>query len=34
MAKVYSADELAQRTFWITFAGVMTFIVCVFLFVL
>ena len=34
MAKAYSADELAQRTFWITMAGVLSFIACVFLFVL
>jgi hypothetical protein len=34
MAKAYSADELAQRTFWITLAGVLTFVAAVFLFVL
>jgi hypothetical protein len=34
MAKAYSADELAQRTFWIAIAGVLTFIATVFLFVL
>lgn len=34
MAKAYSADQLAQRTFWITFAGVGTFIATVFLFIL
>jgi hypothetical protein len=34
MAKTYSADELAQRTFWISIIGVLTFIATVFLFVL
>jgi hypothetical protein len=34
MAKAYSADELATRTFWIAIAGVLTFIVSVFFFVL
>ena len=34
MAKAYSADELAMRTFLITMAGVGTFIAVVFIFVL
>ena len=34
MAKAYSGDELAQRTFWITMAGVGAFIAVVFLFIL
>jgi hypothetical protein len=34
MAKAYSADELAQRTFWIAIAAVLSFIATVFLFVL
>jgi len=34
MAKAYSADELAHRTFMITMAGVLSFIVAVFLFIL
>jgi hypothetical protein len=34
MGKAYSADELAQRTFWISMAGVLTFVATVFFFVL
>ena len=34
MAKAYSGDELATRTFYISIAGVLTFIATVFLFVL
>jgi hypothetical protein len=34
MAKAYPPDELAQRTFWITMAGVFAFIAAVFLFIL
>jgi hypothetical protein len=34
MAKAYSSDELAYRTFLITMAGVGTFIAVVFLFIL
>lgn len=34
MAKAYSSDELALRTFAITMAGVLSFIVVVFLFVI
>ena len=34
MGKAYSAEELAQRTFWITLVGVSTFIAVVFLFIL
>ncbi len=34
MAKEYSADELAMRTFAITMAGVGLFILVVFLFIL
>jgi len=34
MAKAYSSEELATRTFVITMAGVLTFIVVVFLFIL
>ena len=34
MAKAYSSDELAMRTFLITMAGVGTFIAVVFFFVL
>jgi len=34
MAKTYSSDELAMRTFLISMAGVGTFIAVVFLFIL
>jgi hypothetical protein len=34
MAKIYSSDELALRTFLISMAGVGTFIAVVFLFIL
>jgi hypothetical protein len=34
MAKAYSSDELAYRTFLITMAGVGSFIAVVFLFIL
>jgi hypothetical protein len=34
MAKAYSSDELAMRTFLITMAGVGAFIAVVFIFVL
>lgn len=34
MAKAYSADELAFRTFLITMAGVLGFIAVVFVFIL
>ncbi len=34
MAKAYSAEELAQRTFWITMLAVGAFIAVVFLFIL
>jgi hypothetical protein len=34
MAKAYSSDELATRTFLITLAGIGVFIAAVFLFVL
>ena len=34
MAKEYSPEALASRTFWITIAGVSSFIAAVFLFVL
>jgi hypothetical protein len=34
MAKEYSSDDLAMRTFWITMAGVGAFIAVVFLFIL
>jgi hypothetical protein len=34
MAKAYSSEELATRTFAITMAGVLTFIAVVFLFIL
>jgi hypothetical protein len=34
MAKAYSAEELAQRTFWITTVAVGAFIAVVFLFIL
>ena len=34
MAKAYSSDELAMRTFLITIAGVGAFIAVVFIFVL
>jgi hypothetical protein len=34
MAKAYSSDELAWRTFLITMAGVGTFIVAAFIFVI
>jgi hypothetical protein len=34
MGKAYSAEELAQRTFWITMVGVGAFIIVVFLFIL
>ncbi len=34
MAKAYSAEELAQRAFWITTVGVGAFIAVVFLYIL
>ena len=34
MAKAYSAEELAQRAFWITMVAVGAFIAVVFLFIL
>jgi hypothetical protein len=34
MAKTYTSDELAMRTFVITMAGVLAFILSVFLFIL
>jgi hypothetical protein len=34
MAKAYSSDDLAYRTFFITMAGVGAFIAVVFLFIL
>jgi hypothetical protein len=34
MAKAYSSDDLAQRTFLISMAGVCAFIAAVFLFIL
>jgi hypothetical protein len=34
MAKAYSADELAMRTFLISMAGVAAFIAIVFIFIL
>ena len=34
MAKTYSSDELAMRTFLISMAGVGTFIAIVFIFIL
>jgi hypothetical protein len=34
MAKAYSSEELARRTFLVTMAGVGTFIAVVFLFIL
>jgi hypothetical protein len=34
MGKAYSSDELARRTFLVTMAGVGTFIVVVFIFIL
>ena len=34
MAKAYSSDELAFRTFLITMAGVLSFIAVVFIFIL
>jgi hypothetical protein len=34
MAKAYSSDELAYRTFLITMAGVGTFIAVVFIFII
>ena len=34
MAKAYSADDLAARTFWITMAGVISWILAVFIFIL
>jgi hypothetical protein len=34
MAKAYSSDELAFRTFLISIAGIATFIAAVFLFIL
>lgn len=34
MAKAYSADELVERTFWITLVGLLAFVAAVFLFVL
>jgi hypothetical protein len=34
MAKIYSSDELAMRTFFITMAGVGSFIAVVFIFIL
>ncbi len=34
MAKTYAPDELATRTFLITIAGVLAFVLAVFLFIL
>ena len=34
MAKAYSSDDLATRTFWISMAGVSAFIAVVFIFIL
>ena len=34
MAKAYSAEELAKRTFWLTMVSVSAFIVVVFLYIL
>jgi hypothetical protein len=34
MAKAYSSDELASRTFWISVAGIAAFIASAFLFVI
>jgi hypothetical protein len=34
MAKTYSSDELATRTFLISMAGVLTFIAVIFLFII
>lgn len=34
MAKAYTPDDLADRTFWITMAGIAAFIAVVFIFIL
>ena len=34
MAKAYSPDDLAARTFWITMAGLIAWILAVFIFIL
>ena len=34
MAKAYTPDDLADRTFWISMAGIAAFIAIVFIFIL
>ena len=34
MAKAYSPDDLADRAFWISMAGIFAFIAVVFIFIL
>ncbi len=34
MAKAYSPDDLAARTFWISMVGILAWILAVFLFIL
>lgn len=34
MAKTYSSEELASRTFWLSVAGIRLFIASIFVFVL